>query len=100
MEPSTVQQHLQIFIQQQKSSTSILILTDVFGATPCNIAKGLTTEHQMRIISGVNLPMLLKVLNYPQLSLDELVEKALQGGQAGIIECPLPSPSDANPKGK
>ncbi len=63
----------------------VLILTDVFGATPSNVAErlnglGLHTER----VSGLNLPMLLRVLNYPEQSLSELANTAAQGGRNGI----------------
>ena len=65
----------------------VLVLTDIFGSTPSNIAYGLLDAPGVRVVSGVNLPMLLRVLNYPQLSLEELAEKALSGGRDGIIDC-------------
>jgi PTS system ascorbate-specific IIA component len=42
----------------------------------------------MRIVSGVNLPMLVRVFNYPDLTLPELAEKALSGGRDGVFACP------------
>lgn len=65
----------------------VLILTDMFGATPSNIATALQKEAEIRIITGLNLPMLIRVMNYPALNLDQLTEKAVTGGQSGIIEC-------------
>ncbi len=63
----------------------VLVLTDIYGSTPSNIAAQLTDDNQVRVIAGVNLPMLVRVLNYPRLSLDELVNKALSGGRDGIL---------------
>ena len=65
----------------------VLILTDIYGSTPSNIACALSTKENVRIISGINLPMLIRVLNYPNLELDELVLKAISGGQEGIMDC-------------
>lgn len=65
----------------------LLILTDLFGSTPSNIAQALQDINNIRIVAGLNLPMLLCVLNYPQLSLAELADKAREGGQCGIVEC-------------
>ncbi len=64
----------------------ILILTDLFGSTPSNIARKLKNKSNIRIISGLNLPMLIRVMNYPKASLDELAKKALTGGRKGIVE--------------
>ncbi len=63
----------------------VLVLTDLYGATPCNVAQrlpslGITTH----CVSGLNLPMLLRVLNYPEQSLDELAQTAASGGRGGI----------------
>ncbi len=77
---------------QQLTSTvdhgdGVLILTDMFGSTPFNIAKKLSEKHAVKVVSGLNLPMVIRVMNYPALSLDELAEKALSGGKDGIINC-------------
>ncbi len=64
----------------------VLILTDLFGSTPSNIAKALKDKVNARVISGVNLPMILRIMNYPDLTLDELAEKALNAGKEGVIE--------------
>jgi PTS system ascorbate-specific IIA component len=64
-----------------------LILTDMYGSTPSNIACGASERHDIRIISGLNLPMLIRVLNYPHLNLNELEQKAITGGQDGVVSC-------------
>ena len=65
----------------------ILILTDMFGSTPSNIACAVSDRNDIRIVSGLNLPMLVRVLNYPTLNLEELEIKAISGGQEGIVRC-------------
>ena len=62
----------------------VLVLTDVVGATPDNLARYFADELNARVVSGLNLPMLLRVLNYPQQSLEQLCEIALEGGKAGV----------------
>ena len=62
----------------------VLILTDLFGATPHNISTSLKNT-QCCVVSGLNLPMLLRSFNYAHLSLEELAEKASEGGRAGIL---------------
>lgn len=66
----------------------VLILTDLYGSTPSNIANGLARhcKKPSRVISGLNLPMLVKILNYAELPLDELAKKAVQGGKEGILD--------------
>ena len=63
----------------------VLVLTDLYGSTPSNIATRLTDRHAVHVISGVNIPMLLRVMNYPELRLDMLAEKAASGARDGII---------------
>lgn len=64
----------------------ILVLTDMYGSTPSNVAQSLCAATSVNVVVGVNLPMLVRVLNYATLSLDELTEKALSGGRDGIFQ--------------
>jgi len=66
------------------SGYGVLILADLFGATPCNLAHYFASEHQVKIVSGLNLPMLLRVLNYSDTSLSQLADIASEGGKRGI----------------
>ncbi len=64
----------------------VLVLTDLYGATPCNVAQRLPALGvKMHCVSGLNLPMLLRVLNYPEQSLNELAQTAASGGRGGIF---------------
>ena len=63
----------------------VLILADVYGATHTNVACQLLARGRIELITGVNLPMLLRVLNYRHLKMDDLIDKALSGGSGGII---------------
>ena len=65
----------------------VLVLTDLFGSTPSNIAWALQSDHHAIVIAGINLPMLLRVMNYPKLSLTVLAEKAVSGGRDGVLMC-------------
>lgn len=62
----------------------VLILTDLYGSTPSNIARTISTNNNVCAVSGLNLSMLIRVLNYPDLALDQLVEKAISGARDGI----------------
>jgi len=68
----------------QESGDGLLVLTDVYGATPDNLARYFSDECNARVISGINLPMLLRVLNYADQSLEQLCETALTGGIKGV----------------
>lgn len=84
-QPDEVLEHLQAVVAELDQGDGILILTDMYGATPTNVARQITHARPVRIITGVNLPMLLHVLNYPDRDLDALAETALEGGRQGVI---------------
>lgn len=74
----------------------VLVLTDLFGSTPANIAASLQACSGVRTLSGVNLPMLVRVLNYSDLPLDGLADKAFGGGRDGVMFCrPQEAAADA-----
>jgi PTS system mannose-specific IIA component len=68
------------------NSNGILIMTDICGATPYNLAKYFATDKNINIVSGINLPMLLRVLNYPNQSLQALSLTATEGAHKGVIQ--------------
>lgn len=68
----------------------VLILADIYGATHTNVACGLLRKNEIELVAGVNLPMLIRILNYRHLDLPRLMDKALTGGPEGIV-CPNPS---------
>jgi PTS system ascorbate-specific IIA component len=64
----------------------VLVLTDLYGASPSNLAARLSRlGTPVRRVSALNLPMLLRVLNYPELELDELPAVAAAGARNGVI---------------
>jgi mannose PTS system EIIA component len=71
-------------ISEINHGDGVLILTDLFGSTPSNIAHKLQDTKHCHIVSGLNLPMLIRVFNYPECDLNKLTDIALQGGLAGI----------------
>ena len=74
-------------IEKLDTGDGVLVLTDMYGSTPSNIANRLGNDSSVTVISGVNLPMLIRVLNYPRLNLEQLAEKARTGGHDGIMIC-------------
>jgi PTS system ascorbate-specific IIA component len=64
----------------------VLVLTDVFGATPANIAIKLLRPGRIEGVAGVNLPMLLRALTYREKDMETLITKAVAGGRDGVIE--------------
>lgn len=74
-------------LSQLHTDDGLLVLTDLIGSTPFNIAAQIKSERDNAIlISGLNLPMLLKLSNYRDLALADFAEKAIIGGQSGIAQ--------------
>ncbi|MCG6859965.1 MAG: PTS fructose transporter subunit IIA [Chromatiaceae bacterium] len=86
-EPNELQARARDIAGQLDTGEGVLVLTDLFGSTPSNIANALQGGGR-RVLSGVNLPMLVRVLNYPTLSLTDMAAKALSGGRDGVLLCP------------
>lgn len=63
----------------------VVILTDIYGATPANVARKLLDPGHVEGIAGVNLPMLLRVLTYRERDMNTLVERAITGGCEGVL---------------
>ncbi|MCX7177901.1 MAG: PTS fructose transporter subunit IIA [Proteobacteria bacterium] len=67
------------------SGAGVLILTDIFGATPSNIALKLMQPKYVEGVAGVNLPMLLRALNYRERDMETLLAKTVGGGRDGVL---------------
>ena len=78
----------------QLGQPNTLVLTDVFGATPCNVAQRLVDGVSSKLLTGVNLPMLLRTVSYRHESLDALVARALVGGTQGVIQVAVTAPQN------
>ena len=79
-------------IERLDAGSGVLVLTDALGSTPSNIAAHLFEPGRTRVLAGLNLPMLVRVFNYPRLPLERLAEAAVAGGQRGIVFCAEESP--------
>jgi len=80
----------------QLGTPQVLVLADVFGATPCNVAQKLVDGVNSKLITGVNLPMLLRTVSYRQESLDALVARALIGATQGVMQVAITAPQNQN----
>ena len=63
----------------------VLVMTDIFGATPANLATKLLKPGRIEGIAGVNLPMLIRALTYRDKDMDTLIAKAVAGGRDGVL---------------
>lgn len=68
----------------------VLILADVFGATPCNAAMAAASGLPARVVAGVNVPMLWRTLCYMENPLDDLVTRAVAGAAQGVMHVSIP----------
>ena len=84
-DPNQIRQAAEAEIEKLDTGEGVLVLADLYGSTPCNIATRLLHNPRVRVVSGMNLPMLIRVLNYPELNLDALAEKAISGGKDGVV---------------
>ncbi|MBT4838672.1 MAG: PTS fructose transporter subunit IIA [Methylococcales bacterium] len=73
-------------IQTMDKGEGVLILNDLYGATPCNILFKFLERQSVRVVTGLNLSMLLTVMNYSGLSLDDLMVKAIEGGKSNVFD--------------
>jgi PTS system mannose-specific IIA component len=81
----TVHDDPEAILRELDGGDGVLVLTDIYGATPCNIAMRLLEKGRVEGLSGVNLPMLIRALTYRNEPLAAAVEKALSGGVEGVV---------------
>lgn len=89
---------------QEFGQNGLLVMTDIYGATPSNIAQKLVNATDHKLVVGVNLPMLIRTVCYLDESLDNLVQRALSGGVKGVMQLASSAPlyqvdktNDSNP---
>lgn len=84
-EPNSKEEEARELIKLLDTGDGVLILTDIYGATPSNIAQRLCQPGQVEGVAGVNLPMLLRVACGPDMPIITMVQRALQGGRDCIV---------------
>lgn len=84
-DPEAILPQAQGLVRELDDGDGVLVLTDIYGATPGNIALKLLEAGRIEGISGVNLPMLVRALTYRDKGLAVMVEKALSGGTEGVL---------------
>ncbi len=75
-------------VKQLDHGDGVLVLTDLFGATPANLALKLLVAGRVEGVAGVNLPMLVRALTYRKEPLQVVVSKAISGGVEGVVQMP------------
>ena len=82
-QPNDVKELAEKYVKFLDNGAGVLVLTDIIGTTPSNIASSINYE-KIKVVAGLNLSMILNVFNYPDVSLDQLSTKALEGGREGV----------------
>ena len=77
---------------QNAPHDGLLVLTDIFGATPANVAQKVVGSRRGKLIAGANVPMLFRAVSYRHESLDDLVARALAGGTQGVMQVAITAP--------
>jgi len=76
----------QKWLASVEGGEGVIVLTDIYGATPSNVAMKLLKAGQVEAIAGVNLPMLLRILTYRDKSdIQTVIQKAISGGCDGVL---------------
>ena len=75
-------------IDRVEGGSGVLILTDMYGGSPSNIAAKLVVPGRIEAVAGVNLPMLVRALTYREKTLQTIVTKAVSGGCEGVMRVP------------
>lgn len=76
-------------VKELDAGDGVLILTDMYGGTPSNMAAKLVAPGKVEAVAGVSLPMLIRVLNYRDRDLPTIVTKAISGGCEGVMRVPM-----------
>ena len=79
---------------EQMGTSHALVMADIFGATPCNVAQKLVDGVNSKLIAGINLPMLLRTVSYRHEPLDSLIARALAGGTQGVMQVAITAPQN------
>jgi mannose PTS system EIIA component len=84
-DPTDLLPKAQQILAKLNTGEGVIVLSDIYGATPCNLVTKLLAPSHVEGVAGVNLPMLVRVLNYRDKPIKTCVEKALSGGRDGVV---------------
>ena len=82
-QPNDVKELAEKYVKFLDNGAGVLVLSDIIGTTPSNIASSINYK-KIKVVAGLNLSMILNVFNYPEDSLDQLSNKAIEGGIQGV----------------
>ena len=84
-DPLTLLPAARELIAKVDSGSGVLVFSDIFGASPCNLVGKLLKPGRVEGIAGVNLPMLVRAITYRARGMQTMVKKAISGGCEGVL---------------
>lgn len=81
---ATATENIENNLKRLDTEDGLLFFTDIYGGTPSNIAQQLANKYHAHLISGINLPMIMRLLNYRDEAETALIKKALEGAKKCI----------------
>lgn len=90
--PQLLLPQAQALVQELNDGDGVLVLTDMYGGSPSNIAATLIVPGKVDAVAGVNLPMLMRALTYRETALEVMLNKAISGGCEGVLRVPAAAP--------
>jgi PTS system mannose-specific IIA component len=87
--PDQTEAHARVLLERALAASArreALVLIDVFGATPANIAQRLADGVRVKVVTGVNVPMLWRSINYADEPIDQLAARAVAGATQGVLQ--------------
>jgi PTS system mannose-specific IIA component len=88
-DPALLLPQARALVKELDEGTGVLILSDMYGGTPSNLASKLVVTGRIEAVAGVSLPMLIRVLTYRDRDLQTIVTKAISGGCEGVVRVPM-----------
>ena len=88
-DPALLLPQARALAKELDEGSGVLILSDMYGGTPSNLASKLVVPGKVEAVAGVSLPMLIRVLTYRDRDLQTIVTKAISGGCEGVIRVPM-----------
>ena len=88
-DPALLLPQARALTKELDEGSGVLILSDMYGGTPSNLAAKLVAPGKIEAVAGVSLPMLIRVLTYRDRDLQTIVTKAISGGCEGVIRVPM-----------
>jgi PTS system mannose-specific IIA component len=84
-DPSQMLPKARQLVESLDTGDGVLVFSDIYGATPSNLASKLLVKGRIEAVAGVNLPMLVRAITYRDRDLDTMIKKAISGGCDGVL---------------